>query len=107
MKTFWNIWGITLLLVGQLWLTVVLTSFAGDTFKVAYRRAERYAAFKAMLADPSPENKAANKEEQRLVDRYLLERWLLKATMVMSGWLFIDGVVIYCWVHQGKRKPAA
>lgn len=106
MKTFCFIVIITLILVGQLFLTASLT-LSGNAAKSPYRRAERTAALNALAADPSPANKTAFQEDLKLVSRFVSKQHFLNAAMLMAVWLFIDGVVIYCWVHQGKRKPAA
>ena len=96
-----------LTLSGQLMMTAKLTLVSGNTSKSPYRRAERTAARNALAADPSPANKAAFQEELRLVNRFVHEKKLLNAAMVMAVWLFFDGVLIYCWVQQNRKKPAA
>lgn len=100
-------WLIVLLFVLQIAVVFTVSISGTNLSKIPYRRAERVAAIQAYYKDPSLENKVTMDKERRLASRFVSQRQLIKAGILLVVLFSAEGALYYFWQRRRFMSPFA
>jgi hypothetical protein len=106
MRTFLYTAVFTVVLLLELFVAA-MPLMSGNPARVSFRHEERFAAWKAMGANRSPQTEAAFFNELRLASRYEIKQKLPKCAATFAAFLLLNAVCLYPYwrARHGKNIP--